>query len=201
MEFAEVVARRRMRRDFTGAPVDASVLDAILGAANRAPSAGHAQGWDGVVLVGPSETEPFWAATTTADWRASSRRWPGLRRAPVIVTLFADPVAYVERYREADKNPSGLGAGPDAWPVPYWFVDVGQGALLILLAAEDAGLGACFLGNFRGEGRLRQALGVPEDRRYAGAVLVGKAGSDDPPSSSVARPSKTVRDRFHRARW
>ena len=201
MELAEVLARRRMRRDFTGAPVDPVVLDGILAAAITAPSAGNTQGWDAVVLVGPAQTIHFWDATTTEAWRASSRRWPGLRRAPVVVALFADPGANVRRYAEEDKARSGLGTAPDAWPVPYWFVDAGHGALLLMLAAADAGLGAGFLGNFRGEDELGLALGVPGGRRYAGAVLIGEAGTSDPPSASVSRAKRAVGERFHRGRW
>lgn len=201
MELAEILARRRMRRSFTGAPVAPAVLGRILDAAVGSPSAGNTQGWDAVVLVGAEETAPFWGSTTTDEWRATSRRWPGLQRAPVVVALFTDPGAYVRRYAEGDKRSSGLGTGPDAWAVPYWFVDAGYGALLLLLAAADAGLGACFLGNFRGEDALKEALGVPGDRRYVGAVLIGAAEDQDPPSSSASRPRRAGAERFHRRAW
>jgi nitroreductase len=87
------------------------------------------------------------------------------------------------------------------WPVPYWFVDAGFAAMVMLVAAADAGLGACFLGNFRGEPDLRAALGVPDDRRYAGAVLLGEAGGPDPPSPSLARGRRQVAQVVHRGRW
>jgi nitroreductase len=201
MEFAEALRRRRMVRSFTGSPVPAAALHGILAASLRAPSAGNTQGWDAVVLEGPAQTAPFWAATTTQDWRDRSSRWPGLERAPVVVALFADPGAYVARYREADKAPSGLGSGPEAWPVPYWFVDAGQVVMALLLAAVDAGLGALFLGNFRGEAALRRSLGVPEDRVYVGAVLVGEPDRDDPPSTSSGRPRRSPEAVFHRSAW
>jgi nitroreductase len=85
--------------------------------------------------------------------------------------------------------------------VPYWFVDTGFAALLLLLGAVDAGLGACFLGNFRGEEALAAALGVPDDRRYAGTVLLGEPGGDDPPSASLARGRRRAEDVVHRGRW
>jgi nitroreductase len=204
MELPDAVRRRKMVRSFSGAPVPAAVLDEVLELASRAPSAGNTGGWDAVVLVG-DETGPFWDATTTADWRARSRRWPGLARAPVVVALFVDPEAYRARYREPDKLPSGLGgAGHDpaeAWPVPYWFVDGGFAAMVMLLAATHAGLGACFLGNFRGEDAMRVALGVPDDRRYLGAVLMGPPGEDDPPSESLARGRRRQSEVVHRGRW
>jgi nitroreductase len=188
-----------MVRSFSGRPVPGALLDGLLDIALRGPSAGNTGGWDAVLLEGPTETALFWEATTTAPWRAMSRRWPGLERAPVAVALFAHPDAYLARYGEPDKEGSGL--SEDLWPVPYWFVDTGFPALLLLLAAVDAGLGGCFLGNFRGEETLASALGVPTDRRYLGTVLIGEPGGDDPPSASLARGRRRGEDVVHRGRW
>ena len=201
MELAAAVAKRRMVRSFTGRPVPAQVLDDILAAACRAPTAGNAAGWDAVVLVGPEETGPFWESTTSPDWRRTARRWPGLSRAPVVVALFVSPDAYLARYAEPDKASSGLSQGPDAWPVPYWFVDGGFAAMSLLLGAVDHGLGACFLGNFRGEAELRDRLGVPADRRYAGAVLIGEPDTDEPPSESLGRGRRRAGDIVHQGGW
>jgi len=211
MEFSDAVRRRRMVRSFSDRPVAGAVLDGILDSALRGPSAGNTGGWDLVFLQGPAETAVFWQATTTASWRSSSRRWPGLVRAPVAIVLFAHPDAYAARYAEPDKQASGLGApvgpgagagdGDDPWPVPFWFVDTGFAVLLLLLAAADAGLGACFLGNFRGEQALLSALGVPDDRRYVGTVLLGEPGGDDPPSASLARGRRRAEEVVHHRRW
>jgi nitroreductase len=198
MEFTDAVRRRRMVRSFSGNPVPGPLLDQLLDNALRGPSAGNTGGWDAVVLQGPSETMVFWGATTTPEWRASSRRWPGLERAPVAVLLFAHPDAYTARYAEPDKESSGLGGD---WPVPYWFVDTAFPVLLLLLGAVDAGLGACFLGNFRGERSLVTALGIPDDRRYVGTVLLGEPGALDAPSPSLTRGRRRADDVVHRGRW
>jgi nitroreductase len=199
MEFTDAVRRRRMVRSFSDRPVSGPVVDDLLDLARRSPSAGNTGGWDAVVLRGPAETSVFWEATTTPEWRATSRRWPGLRKAPVAVLLFAHPDAYRARYSEPDKQASGLGSDP--WPVPYWFVDTGFPALLLLLAAVDTGLGGCFLGNFRGEAALAIALGVPEGRPYLGAVLLGHPAGDDPPSASLERGRRTTDEVVHFGRW
>ncbi len=197
VELTEVLRGRHMVRSFSGRPVPDEVLAKIVAAAAAAPSAGNADGWEAVVVVGPEQTARFWEATTTADWRATSRRWPGLSRAPVVVAIFVNPDAYVARYAEPDKAASGLGTGLDAWPIPYWFVDGGFTVLLMLLAAVDAGLGACFLGNFRGESELRSALDVGDEWRYLGAVLFGEGDGLDTPSVSARRgrrdPASAVR--------
>jgi nitroreductase len=201
MDFTDAVSRRRMVRSFSGRPLAPEVLDRILATALRAPSAGNTGGWDLIVLQGPGQTALFWETTTDADWQATYRRWPGLAKAPVVVLLYAHPRAYLDRYSEADKETAGLGSTEGAWTIPYWFVDTGFAALLLLLSAVDAGVGACFLGNFRGEEALATALGVPSDRRYLGAVLVGEPGGDDPPSPSLARGPRRAEDVIHRNRW
>jgi nitroreductase len=199
MEFTEVVRRRRMVRSFSGRPVPEPLLRQLLDGALHAPSAGNTGGWDVVVLRGRPELSLFWEATTTPRWRTESRRWPGLEQAPAAVVIFSRPDAYAERYAETDKEASGLGAGP--WPVPYWFVDAGFPALLLLLGAVDAGVAACFLGNFRGEEALARALRVPADRRYVGTVLLGERGGPDPPSPSLARGRRRAEDVVHWGRW
>jgi nitroreductase len=200
MELSDVVRRRRMVRSFSGRPGPNEVRERILAAACTGPSAGNTGGWEAVVLEGRAQTTVFWEATTTPDWRARSPRWPGLVSAPMVVAVFVHPGAYLARYAEPDKESSGLGDDIEAWPVPYWFVDGAFGALLMLLAATDAELGTCFLGNFRGEEALREALGVPADRRYLGAVLVGEPAGADSPSPSANRGPRPA-SVMHRARW
>lgn len=199
MEFSEAVRRRRMTRNFDGAALDRSVVDGLVAEALTAPSAGHTQGRELVVLEGHEQTDRYWQATTDADWRALSRRFAGMARAPVVVLAFSDPDAYVERYAEPDKARSD---GVEVkWVVPYWHVDTSFAVMTLLLGAADRGIGAAFLGNFRGEERLKGALGVPVRLRWLGAVLLGPPAFPDPPSTSAARPTRTVDDTVHRGRW
>lgn len=200
MELTSAVARRRMTRNFTGRPPAPGVIDGLLDAARKAPSAGFTQGVDLVVLEGPEETVRFWEATTDKAWRQRSSRYPGLVRAPVVVLIFCDPAAYVARYAEPDKVPAP-GEPAVEWVVPFWFVDAAFCTMSLLLLAVDAGLGAAFLGNFRGEEPLRKALGVPEDRRWLGAVLLGEAAAPDPPSGSLRRGRRPLDEAVHRGRW
>jgi nitroreductase len=188
-----------MTRNFTGRPLDPAVVDTLLRDALRAPSAGNTQGCELVVLTGTAETTRYWDATTDPAWRARSTRFGGLSRAPVVVLPFADPEAYVARYAEPDK------ASPDgrqvAWVVPFWFVDAAYVSMGLLLGAADRGLGAAFLGNFRGEDELKASLGVPARLRWLGAVLLGEPAEPDPPSASLARGRRPFDEVVHRGRW
>jgi nitroreductase len=199
VELIDAVRRRRMTRNFTGRAPDPSLVDSLLADALRAPSAGHTQGRELVVLTGPDQTATYWDATTDADWRTTSARFAGLSRAPVIVLPFADPEAYAARYREPDK--AGRDEGEVEWVVPFWFVDAAYATMTLLLRATDEGLGAAFLGNFRGEDALRAALGVPDHYRWLGAVLLGEAAQPDPPSPSLERGRRPFDEVVHRGRW
>lgn len=206
MELTEALRRRRMVRSFADRPVDADVVDELIVATLRAPTAGNSGGTAWLVLRG-SETGTYWAHTTTEAWRGRSRRWPGLSRAAVVALSLASPALYVARYGEPDKRASRLGppesggGGAPAWPVPYWFTDAAFATMVLLLRATEAGLASCFLGNFRGEDDLLSALGVPDGWRLFGAVLLGHPDGDDHPSPSLARPRPSATERIHHGRW
>jgi len=191
-----------MVRSFSERPVDPALLDRLLDDALRAPTAGNTGGVSWLTLVGPEQTAVFWDHTTTAEWRRDSPRWHGLSRVPVVALSLCSPAAYVARYGEPDKEGSGLGpeAGADAWPIPYWFGDAGFSAMVVLLGAHAQGLGACFLGTFRGERTLLEVLGVPTEWRLFGAVVLGHPDGADTPSPSLAR-TVDRRARVHRGRW
>jgi nitroreductase len=193
-----------MVRNFSGEPVDARVVDGILQAALRAPTAGNTGGTAWVVLTGAAETAVYWEATTDEAWRhAHPTWWEGLRRAPVVLLAYASADLYVARYGEPDKVASGLGAGPDRWPVPYWTGDAAFGVMTVLLAVVDAGLGACVLGTFRGEATLARGLGVPAEEgwRLFCAVALGHPDGRDRRSPSLGRPRPSPATRVHHGRW
>jgi nitroreductase len=199
VELREVLRRRRMVRAYDGRPVDPAVLDRVLDAARRVPSAGNAQGLDLVVLVGAAETARYWDVALPAGPARDRFRWQGLLRAPVLVVPVVDPGAYAARYAEADKAAAGLGS-VESWPVPYWLVDGGMAVLAILLAAVDEGLGGCFFGLFDREAPVLDALRVPADRRGLGVVALGHPAPDEP-GASARRPRRPLDDVVHRGSW
>lgn len=201
MQLADALAQRRMVRALRPDRLEPDVVARLLGAANRAPSAGFAQGVDLVVLDGPDETARYWDVTLAPDRRVGFA-WPGLLAAPVLVVVCADPEAYVTRYAEPDKLRTGLGAGAEAWAVPFWFVDAGMVTQNLLLAAVDEGLGACFFGVFDHEVVVKAALGIPAHVRTVGTVAIGRiAAESGRPGRSSGRARRGVGDVVHRGRW
>ena len=103
MEYAEVVRRRRMVRNYDpDRPVPAEVVDRLLGYAVHAPSAGFSQGWGFLVLDRPADRERFWTATTPGDEVRESPWLAGLTRAPLIVVPHSNRDIYLDRYTERE---------------------------------------------------------------------------------------------------
>jgi nitroreductase len=189
-----------MCRSFRPDPVPSVILESLVDLASRAPSAGKTQGWHLVVLEG-DQTERFWQHAFPAD-RRDGFTWPGLFAAPVIALPLADPSAYVERYSEADKAATGLGAGSEAWPTPYWTVDASMAVMTMLHAAEDAGLGALFFAVFNGVDAVRHELGIPERLQLLGAIALGwPAAQQSRVGTSATRARRSADEIMHRGGW
>jgi nitroreductase len=208
VQFDEVVRQRRMVRNYAPTPLPADILERVLSAALRGPSAGFAQGVDLLVLDEPAQTRQFFALTSDPEFVAEPGAMRGLLAAPVIVVALGDPSAYVERYAQADKSHSSLAGQPiEAWPVPYWLVDSSFAVMLLLLAATDEGLGALFFRLHRDPAALLEAFGVPPDKQPIGAIALGfeepvsAAGPDRPKGSPSRRARRAMSEVVHKGRW
>jgi nitroreductase len=199
VEFAEVVRKRRMVRDYDpGRPVPVAVRERLLEHAIRAPSAGFSQGWAFLVLETSEERDRFWTATSGSG--APDGWLTRMRRAPLLVVPLSNKSAYLDRYAEPDKGWTDRDEA--RWPVPYWDVDTGMASLLMLLTAVDEGLAACFFGVPPDRiPALREAFGVPEPYRPIGCLSIGYPGSDDTRSPSLRRGRRELGDVVHRGRW
>lgn len=198
--FDAVLAGRSMCRSFLDKAVQSDVLGRVLAAAFRGPAAGNTAGLELLVLEA-ADVRRYWDVTLP-DGTAENFRWPGLLKAPVLVIPVVDADAYVSRYGEADKLTTGLGEGPDAWSVPYWYVDGGAAVMAMLLSAEAVGLGALFFGQFRHEPAVAAEFGVPSGRRALGTVALGyPAAGGREPSRSARRGRPDPADLIHRGGW
>ena len=124
------------------------------------------------MLDTPEDVARFWDVDRRRPRRPHNTWLDGMRTAPVVIVPLACKDAYLERYAEPDKG--WTDRDEDRWPVPYWYVDAGMAALLILQTAVDEGLGACFFG-IPGEhlDAFRAAFGIPADHAPVGAITVG----------------------------
>lgn len=202
MEFVRAVTSRRMTRSFSTAPVPREVILSLIDLGSRAPSAGKTQGWSVLILEG-ADVATYWDLTLPASKR-DNFAWPHLLDAPVILLPFANPLAYVERYGEPDKERTGLGAGVEAWQTPYWTIDASFAVMTMLLAAQDADLGSLFFAVFNGAAEVREHFGVPSELELLGAIALGwphKGSQALRSGRSAARKRKDPIDIAHFGRW
>ena len=122
-----------------------------------------------------------------------------MRTAPVVIVPLTSKAAYLDRYAEPDKGWTDRDEA--RWPVPYWWVDAGMAALLVLQTAVDEGLGACFFGIEERAPRL-----LPGGLRHPGGPRAGRRDHGRPPrarhgvAGSPARRERRT-NLVHRGRW
>jgi nitroreductase len=188
-----------MVRRFDHRPVPREVVDRILEAGRRGPSAGFAQGIDFLVLDMPETVRTFWETTRDPDlgWGPDTVQLG----PPVLILPLPDPRRYLERYAQPDKIAFGMDRESN-WPVPFWEIDAAMAAMLILLAAVNEGLGGWFFGITHGERQLLDRFGVPEHLRTIGIVGLGYRADDEEPSGSWMKSRRRpFEDQVHRNGW
>jgi nitroreductase len=199
-----------MVRAFTGEPLAPGTADRLLQAGNRAPSAGFSQGYSFLVLEGAEQAAPLWevlysdatsAAASAAGEARERAEIDALTRAPLVIVPLACKDAYLDRYARPDKGWTDRDEA--RWPVPYWYIDTGFTALLILLSVVDEGLGAVFFGIPPGiMDDFRTRFGVPAEWTPIGAIAVGHPDPGlDPVSSARTIDRKPLDELVHRGRW
>jgi FMN reductase [NAD(P)H] len=188
MEFAEILRRRKMVRNYTDEPVPRETIERIVARGRRAPSGGFSQGARFVVVTDP-ETRSKIAELGDEPYYLERGYEPWISRAPVHVVVALREDDYHDRYREPDKLEEGEEI---EWRVPWWWVDAGKAMMLLLLAAVDEGLGAGLFGLLGDQNdRLRELLGMPEDLEIVGVVTVGHPA----PEPMEERRRETLRRR------
>jgi nitroreductase len=171
------------------------VVERILANGNRAPSAGFTQGYGFLVLEGAADRARLWQAFVAAGYPLD----PAEMAAPLLIVPLACKAAYLDRYAEPDK---GWADRDEArWPIPYWYIDTGFAALLMLLTAVDQDLGGLFFG-LPPEviTAVRAAFGVPEDHEPIGAIAIGQPAPGGS-TGSAWRGRRPLDQVVHWGRW
>ena len=184
-----------MVRSFDGTPIDPDWLDELCATALWAPTAGNTAGVR-MYPVGTDLVADYFDVATDAEWRAASRRAPGLLRAGAVVIVTSRPQDYLVRYGEEDKQRSGLGS-PSAWTIPYWHTDAAMATMALLLLVEANGWQAALWGNFRRDADVMAWAGITDEQLF-GSVLIGRGDASDVPSSSLSRAVPPRRARVRR---
>ncbi len=196
-----------MIRAFTGEPLAAGTAERLLKAAGRAPSAGFSQGYSFLVLEGKEQSAPLWEmlyeseTSENATEDADPAQVTALSTAPLVIVPLAGKDVYLDRYAQPGKGWTDRDEA--RWPVPYWYIDTGFAALLILLTVVDEGLGAVFFGlPPENMADFRAQYGVPEQWMPIGVIAIGYPDpAADPVPPARASDRKSLDELVHRGHW
>ena len=201
MDFTDVIRRRRMVRSFTDQSVAPEIVERIMDAARRGPSAGYSQGVEFVLVTDDAMRDKI--AHPYEAMHAKSGHPNFVAQAPVQIVICANAEIYKSRYREPDKMRVRKDiSDDDLWRIPYWYTDAGCAMMLILLATVNEGLAAAFVGG--SIDRLRKLLEIPEEHTPIGIALIGHEAPDARQYGDVSadkRPRRPLADVVHRERW
>jgi FMN reductase [NAD(P)H] len=201
VEFTDVLRRRRMVRAYRPDPVPRETLERIARTIRRAPSAGFSQGQRLIVVTEPERHRQI-AEAVGEEYYVDQGFAPWISGAAALLVVCTREEDYHERYRRPDKLDEGEEID---WPVPYWHVDAGAAAMLILLAAVDEGLAAGVFGvpAERME-TVRTLLALPDEIAIVEVITVGYPGEDtasDQLSSRGTRPRRPLEEVIRWERW
>jgi nitroreductase len=152
VEFWQALEGRHSVRAFDPAvAVPPEVVEKILQAALRAPSAGNRQPWHFYVVRNEAVRQAL---------AASAHGQGFVSQAPVVIVVCADAEQSAARYGDRGRT-------------LYCLQDTAAAVEHILLAAVALGLGSCWVGAFD-EGLASEALDLPHTHRPVALLPIGK---------------------------
>lgn len=171
METWDAYRSRRNIRDYTDQPIDGPVLDRILEAGRRAPSAFNRQPWDFLLVTGHPALDDL--ATV---WQGARHVAGSAATIAVITPIEPDP----DRARWAE-------------------FDLGQAIMAMAIIATDLGIASAHA-IIADQDRLRALFGVPDTHRGAYLLALGHPVDVELlPLECLDR--RSFDDVVHRDRW
>ena len=164
----KAILERRSIRKYTNEPVSESDIKDLLRAAMAAPSAHNKQPWEFIVVKDRQ------LLTEITKFHPYSKM---LNEAPIAIIVCGD------QRRDYSE---------------YWVQDCSAATENILLAAQNKGLGAVWLGVYPHEDmveRLRKIFGIPEHIITLNVIAVGHPAETKKPSDRYDE------DRVHLNKW
>ncbi len=169
VDFFEVIDRRFSVRSFQSTAVDDATLQAILEAANSAPSAGNLQAFEVVIIRDPGRKRQLVKASLDQSFIAE---------APLALVFLANP----------DRNRAKYGSrGAELYSVQ----DTTIACTYAQLAATASGLGTCWVGAFN-EDKVREIVGAPTAWRPVAILPLGV-----PAEAAAVRERRVLGDLVH----
>ncbi len=174
--FLELTKSRTSCRSYKSDPVPDEVLNYCLEAARLSPSACNKQPWR-FVIVTEGETRRKICETGLLPFLPM----PWTRQAPVIVALCAETTLGVHKMAAALSG------------VKYHLIDCGIAGEHFVLAAEEQGLGTCWIGWFK-ERKVKKILGIPRNVKVVSLLTLGYPEQKTPPRERLPLEKISFKD-------
>lgn len=165
MNFLELTQKRTSCRSYKSDEIPDDIINYCLNAARLAPSACNKQPWRFVVVKNAETRKKLCKKGLLAGLPM-----PWAKQAPVIVALCAKKETLVHKLAAAMSG------------VKYHLIDCGIAGEHFVLAAEEKGLGTCWIGWFK-EKQVKKILNIPKDIEVVSLIIVGYPEKVTPPRS------------------
>jgi nitroreductase len=150
MDVLEAIKGRRSIRAFKSKDVPKEIVEKLINAAIRAPSAGNIQPWEFIIVRKPEIKKALAEAALDQTF---------IEEAPVVIVVCANENRSSQRYGVRGKT-------------LYCIQDTAAAIQNIHLVAYSLGLGTCWIGAFREE-EAKEILKIPQGIRPVAIIPVG----------------------------
>ncbi len=155
-EFDDIIKRRKMIRQYIqDKPIPQEIVDKLIANAHRAPSAGHTQVQEFIIVQDPVIKEKLGEAALNQEQ---------VYDAPLLIVVCANTSRSVNRYGKRGRE-------------FYSIIDGAFASMLILLTAVNEGIGACFVGAFQDD-KVSEILELPKYVKPIGIIALGFPAED-----------------------
>jgi nitroreductase len=151
MDFDEVIRKRKMVREYDQSKqISDKIIMKLIRNAHRAPSAGHTQVQEFIIVKDPAIKKKLRKAAVSQEY---------VEKAPVLIVVCSNTSRSISRYGNRAKQ-------------FYSIIDGAFASMLILLTAVNEGIGACFVGAFE-DNKVSAILELPEFVKPIGIICTG----------------------------
>jgi nitroreductase len=151
LDFDEVVRKRKMIRQYDRQrQIPDQIIMKLIKNAHRAPSAGHTQVQEFIIVKNPTIKKKLRKAAVNQEC---------VEQAPVLIVVCSDTSRSETRYGSRGSQ-------------FYSVIDGAFASMIILLTAVNEEIGACFVGAFD-DNKVSEILDLPKNVKPIGIICIG----------------------------
>jgi nitroreductase len=174
MEFEQVIRKRKMIREYDQAKqVSDEIIMKLIRNAHRAPSAGHTQVQEFIIVKDPTVKKKLRKAAVDQEY---------VETAPVLIVVCSNTSRSISRYGSRGKQ-------------FYSITDGAFASMLILLTAVNEGIGACFVGAFE-DNKVSAIVGLPDYVKPIGIICIGYPAEEPERIERISLSNLVYYDRY-----